>query len=235
MKKAMILAAGRGERMGELTRNTPKPLLKVGGQCLIEYALASIKRAGIEECVINISWHGEQIKNKLRDGAQYGLKILYSEEPERLETGGGIFQALSLLGSEPFLVISSDIVSDYSFAELPKQPEGLAHLVLVDNPHYHLRGDYGLQEGRLSTAADQTYTYANIGVFRRELFADCVSGYFRLTQVLNPAVLAGKITGEIYKGFWQNIGTPQDIEAFKRAREDSNLRPLASETNTLSS
>jgi MurNAc alpha-1-phosphate uridylyltransferase len=216
MKRAMILAAGRGERMGELTLETPKPLLKVGGQYLIEYALAKIKQAGIQECVINISWHADKIKSALRDGAQYGLKILYSEEPERLETGGGIFQALPLLGSDPFLVMSGDIVSDYPLNELPQHPEGFAHLVFVPNPGYHTQGDYGLKDGKVTQQAQPFYTYANVGVFRPELFANCEPGYFRLTQVLNPAIAAGKITGELYRGFWHNIGSPADIEEFKQ-------------------
>src|SRR5437868_3465740 len=113
MKRAMILAAGRGERMGELTLNTPKPLLRVDGRYLIEYGIESIKNAGIKEIVINISWHAEKIKAALGDGSQYGVNIIYSEEAERLETGGGIFKALPLLGSEPFLVMSSDIITDY--------------------------------------------------------------------------------------------------------------------------
>lgn len=235
MKRAMILAAGRGERMGALTAESPKPLLKVGGCYLIEHAILAIKQAGIKEIVINISWQAEKIKQALQGGEDYGVKILYSEESERLETGGGIFKALPLLGTEPFLVMSSDIITDFPLHQLPEQPEGLAHLVMVNNPEYHREGDYGLENGKIGLNALQTFTHGNIGIYRPELFAGCVQEYFRLTKVLNPAIAAGKVTGEHYQGRWHNIGTAADIKQFERAREDSNLRPLASETNTLSS
>lgn len=234
MKRAMILAAGRGERMGALTATLPKPLIKVDGHYLIEYAIAAIRQAGIHEIVINVSWHADQIKSALGCGSHYGVKIHYSEEAERLETGGGIFQALPLLGTQPFLVMSSDIITDYPLRELSEQPQGLAHLVMVTNPVYNLAGDFGLNHGRIDTHVSQTLTFGNIGVYRPELFANCSAGYFRLTNVLNPAIAAGQVTGEHYQGWWHNIGTPADIEEVIRAREDSNLRPLASETNTLS-
>ena len=147
--RAMILAAGRGKRMGALTQHTPKPLLKMGDNYLIEYSIANLVRAGIKNIVINISYQGEQIKTALGDGKRYGAAISYSEEAERLETGGGIFNALPLLGNEPFLVVSSDIITDYALTTLPKQPDGLAHLVLVSNPVYHPDGDFGLANGRV--------------------------------------------------------------------------------------
>src|SRR5262245_47836758 len=140
MKKAMILAAGRGERMGELTSLQPKPLLRVAGHYLIEYAIANIKRAGISDIVINVSYRADQIKSALGDGKRYGVNIVYSEEKERLETGGGIFQALPLLGNEPFLVYSCDIITNYPLNLLPHQPNGLAHLIMVTNPVYHPHG-----------------------------------------------------------------------------------------------
>jgi MurNAc alpha-1-phosphate uridylyltransferase len=211
MKRAMILAAGRGERMGELTANTPKPLLRVDGRHLIEYAIASIKNAGIKEIVINVSWHGDQIKATLRDGSQYGVNIKYSEEAERLETGGGILQALPLLGDQPFLVMSSDIMTDYPLHELPQNIAGLAHIVMVNNPSYHPRGDYGLNDGNVVLNASETFTHANIGIYSPALFANCTPGHFRLTHVLNPAIDAGKVTGEHYQGLWRNIGTKADI------------------------
>lgn len=235
MKHAMILAAGRGERMGELTAKLPKPLLRVGGHFLIEYAIFNVKRAGIKEIIINLSYLGEQIKKALGDGTQYGVKILYSEELERLETGGGIFRALPLLGQEPFLVVSSDIITDYPLKQLPQHPDGLAHLVMVSNPSYHPCGDYGLCDGKINFESRPTLTFANIGVYRPELFSVCKAGNFRLTKVLNPVISAGRVSGEHYQGLWYNIGTPDDLtEVGQRAREDSNLRPLASETNTLS-
>jgi len=213
MKKAMILAAGRGQRMGELTAKCPKPLLRVNGRYLIDYAISSIKLAGIREIVINVSYHGDQIKNALGDGMQHGVSITYSEEAERLETGGGIFQALPLLGTEPFIVVSSDIMTNYPLWELPQQPQGLAHLVMVSNPVFHPEGDYGLQDGQIGLDVGQKLTYANVGVYRPELFSQCEAGYFRLTKVLNPAIAAGQVSGEHYHGAWHNIGTPADLAA----------------------
>jgi len=213
MRRAMILAAGRGERMGELTASVPKPLLRVNGRYLIEYAIASIKQAGINEIVINLSWHGDQIQAALGNGSEYGVNIFYSEEPERLETGGGILKALPLLGSEPFIVMSSDIVTDYPLEKLPKTLSGLAHIVMVDNPLYHIHGDYGLQNEKVMLQANKTFTHANIGVYSPDLFRGCTPGHFRLTQVLNPAIVADQVTGEHYQGHWRNIGTKADIVA----------------------
>lgn len=212
MKRAMILAAGRGERMGKLTETTPKCLLNVGGKYLIDYAIASMKQAGIEEIIMNISWQAEKIKQALGNGEKYGIKIIYSEEPERLETGGGIFKALPLLGENPFIVMSSDIITDFPLNQLPQKPQGLAHIILVKNPHYHPAGDYGLDQKKILLKASQTFTHGNIGVYRPELFANCHPEHFRLTKVLNPAIEIGKVTGEIYQGKWHNVGTPEDIK-----------------------
>lgn len=209
--RAMILAAGRGERMGNLTLSTPKPLLKVAGRYLIDYAIASIKRAGIHDIVINTAYLGDQIKTAIGDGSRYGVDIVYSEESERLETGGGIVKALPLLGDEPFLVMSSDIVTNHPIASLPPQPKGLAHLVMIDNPPFHPQGDYGLKDGWLDLETVPTMTFANMGIYRPELFADCEPGHFRLNQVLLPAVKLKQISGESLNGFWFNVGTPADL------------------------
>lgn len=233
--RGMILAAGRGERMGELTTNIPKPLLRIGEHYLIDYAIASCKRAGISELIINVSYQAEQIKRALGDGERYGVSISYSEEKERLETGGGILQALPWFQGQPFIVISADIITDYPLEKLLSQPKKLAHLVMVDNPEYHQEGDFGLQNGRLSFTVYPRLTYANVGVYHPDLFAGCQPGHFRLARLLMPAITKGAITGEHYAGTWYNIGTPEDFHFIThRAREDSNLRPLASETNTLS-
>jgi MurNAc alpha-1-phosphate uridylyltransferase len=233
--RAMILAAGRGKRMGELTQHMPKPLLRVAGYYLIEYAISRLKRAGIQEIVINVSYEGEQIKAVLGDGKQYGVVITYSEENPVLETGGGILRALPLLGEEPFLVLSSDIISDFSLASLPRSLKGLAHLVLVDNPPFHPKGDFGLQKDYVTLEAESLLTYASIGVYHPELFAQSKPGYFPLNKLLFPAIQRGLVTGEYFQGKWFNVGTPKQLEEVSsRAREDSNLRPLASETNTLS-
>lgn len=209
--RAMILAAGRGERMGELTTHVPKPLLRVGEHCLIEYSITNLKRAGIDEIVINISYHAEQIKTHLGDGSRYGVKLFYSEEKERLETGGGIFQALPLLGNDPFIVLSCDVITDFPLSTLPKQPKGLAHLVLVQNPTYHPRGDFGLINDMISLSAAPTLTFANVSVMRPELFANCELGHFRLGKLLMPAIQNNQMTGESYQGLWYNVGTPDDL------------------------
>lgn len=212
--RAMILAAGRGERMGALTQLTPKPLLEVAGRYLIEYAILNLKRAGILNMVINVSYHGEQIKQALGYGQRYGVNIMYSEELERLETGGGIVNALPLLGKEPFVVVSSDVVTDYPIEQLKKlKMKGSAHLVLVANPTYHPEGDFGLTNKKINFVAKKKLTYANIGLYDPQIFSKCKSGYFKLVDVLTPAVRAGEITGEEYPGLWYNVGTPQDLVA----------------------
>ncbi len=210
--RAMILAAGRGERMGELTLHTPKPLLKVGGHFLIEYAIANLKQADITDIVINIAYHQEQITAALGNGHAFGVDIVYSREKERLETGGGILQALPLLGDEPFVVLSSDVICDFPLQQLPKQPTGLAHLMLVANPDFHPRGDFGLVNEYVDMQAKPTYTFGNVGVYRKELFASSNPGHFPLNKLLFPAIERRQITGEFYTGSWFNIGTPEQLQ-----------------------
>lgn len=213
--RAMILAAGRGERMGELTKNTPKPLLRAKGKYLIEYSIDSLKQAGIREIVINISYRADQIKAALGNGEKYGVKIFYSEEEERLETGGGICKALPLLGHQPFIVMSSDIITDYPLNQFPENPHSLAHLMMVTNPHFHPNGDFGLTGGRIDLAAKPTLTFASVGVYKPDLFNGCEPGFFRLTKLLLPAIENGCVTGEHYEGKWHNIGTPHDLTNFE--------------------
>lgn len=208
----MILAAGRGERMGDLTRATPKPLLTVGGHYLIEYAIANFARAGIKDIVINVSFCADQIQKILGDGSRYGAKFTYSIEQERLETGGGILRALPFLGDAPFLVMSSDIITNYPLADLPDQPNALAHLVMVDNPSFHPSGDFGLQNGFANLDVQPTFTFGNIGIYRPELFKACDLSYFPLKKLLFPAIRNGQITAEKYSGLWFNIGTKKDLE-----------------------
>ncbi len=207
----MILAAGRGSRMGALTEQTPKPLLRIHQHYLIEYSIDRLRQAGIKDIVINVSYHADQIKSALGNGQAWGVNIIYSEEPSRLETGGGILQALPLLGEAPFVVVSCDIVSDYPIQQLPQAPQGLAHLVMVNNPIYHPNGDFGLIENRLDLEAKPTLTMGNISVIRPELFADAKPGYFRLATLLIPAIRKGLLTGEYYQGKWHNIGAPEDL------------------------
>jgi MurNAc alpha-1-phosphate uridylyltransferase len=212
--KAMILAAGRGERMRPLTDRTPKPLLRIGGQTLIEHHIHALIRAGINELVINHAHLGEQLVAALGDGAAYGAMIHWSPEPDgALETGGGIFNALSLLDDAPFLVVNADIWTDFDFSSLPVQIDGLAHLVLVDNPEHHPQGDFVLDGTQVSRDGPIQLTFSGIGVYQRELFADCSAGAFPLAPLLCTAMDAGQVSGQHYAGRWFDIGTPERLEA----------------------
>lgn len=215
--KAMILAAGRGERMRPLTDHTPKPLLQVAGRALIEYHIDALVRAGFTELVINHAHLGARIEEALGDGRRYGARIRYSAEGEALETGGGIFRALPLLGPAPFLVVNGDIWTDFSYAGLPAVPAGLAHLVLVDNPPQHPDGDFVLAgDGRVSAAGAPRLTFSGIGVYRPELFAGCRPGRFPLAPLLRTAMAAGQVSGEHYDGAWVDVGTPERLAALER-------------------
>ena len=215
--KAMLLAAGRGERMRPLTDDTPKSLLRIGGQTLIERHLHALAQAGIRELVINHAHLGEQLVAAIGNGSAYGVEVVYSPEPPgALETGGGIFHALPLLGVAPFLVVNADIWTDFPFATLPAQPDGLAHLVLVDNPEHHSAGDFSLTDNRVSRRGPVMLTFGGIGVYRPELFAGCHPGPFPLAPVLRQAMDAEQVSGEYYPGTWFDIGTPQRLEAVNR-------------------
>lgn len=208
--KTMILAAGKGERLRPLTLHTPKPLVRVGGVPLIEYHLRALATAGFREVVINHAWLGQQIEDHLGDGAAFGLSIRYSPEGEPLETGGGIFRALPLLGSEPFLLINGDIWCDIDFASLNRPLQGLAHLVLVDNPEHNPEGDFRLQGGRVE---DQQpgLTYSGVAVLDPALFAGCSPGAFKLAPLLRDAMLQGQVTGERHAGRWVDVGTHERL------------------------
>lgn len=206
--KAMILAAGRGKRLRPLTDNCPKPLLEVGDRPLVLYLIDALRTAGLGEIVINHAHLGEMLVRYLGDGAAYGVRIRYSPEPpEALETGGGIFQALPLLGKDPFVVVNGDIWTDYPFAALPKAPGGLAHLVLVDNPPHHPGGDFVLQGAEVKTTGGPRFTFAGIGVYTPELFKGCKPGRFPLAPLLRQAMGQGRVSGEHYRGQWVDIGT----------------------------
>lgn len=209
--KAMILAAGRGERMRPLTDHTPKPLLQAGGRPLIEYHILALVAAGFRELVINHAHLGDRIERSLGDGSGLGVSIHYSVEAEALETGGGIFHALPLLGPGPFLVVNGDVWTDYDFSRLPPEPAGLAHLVLVDNPPHHPRGDFALAGSRVVSEGESLLTFSGIGVYRPELFAGCSPGKFPLAPLLRQAMAAGQVSGEHYRGRWLDIGTPQRL------------------------
>ncbi len=209
--RAMILAAGRGVRMGDLTRDVPKPLLKIAGKYLIEYSIEALAKFGIKDIVINLRYRGEQIQAALGAGERYGVNLHYSEEKEALETGGGVFQALPLLGSEPFIVVSSDVITAYPLEQLPKNPTGLAHLVLVDNPDFHPQGDFCIIDNYLAMTGAEKFTFGNIGVYRPELFSECEPGFFRLGDLIKRKIANQQITGEHYTGFWHNLGTPEQL------------------------
>lgn len=230
--RALIFAAGRGERMGALTHATPKPLLRVGEHYLIEFAIGNCRQAGITDIVINVSYQRDQIMAALGSGSRFGVNITYSIEPERLETGGGIIQALPMLGSDPFIVMSSDIITDYPLQQLSPQLTRHAHLVLVKNPAYHPQGDFSLEDGLLSLPLASTFTFANIALFHPAFFAGSTPGHFRLTKLLMPAVQNKKVTGDVYQGLWYNVGTPTDLaEVNQRAQTDTTLRPFASSSS----
>jgi MurNAc alpha-1-phosphate uridylyltransferase len=207
--KAMVLAAGRGERLRPLTDTVPKPLVQVAGKPLIAWHLTALARAGVREVVVNLSWLGEQLRAALGDGRSFGVAIRYSEEgPVPLETGGGIFRALPLLGSEPFLVVNGDIWTDLPFGSLTLAPDALAHLALVPNPPHHPRGDFGLEPPGLVVARDSDrFTYCGVGLYRPEFFDGCQPGRFPLLPLLNRAIAARRLHGELYRGRWSDVGT----------------------------
>ena len=219
--RAMILAAGRGERMRPLTDTQAKPLLEVGGKPLIQYHLEALARAGITEIVINLAWQGELIRRALGSGERFGVHIRYSEEPEgALETGGGIYAALPLLGPEPFLLISGDIWTEFPLASCIDRlaHEDVAHFVLVPNPDFHAQGDFGIENGRLLDRAPR-HTYANIGVLRAEFFAGRQPGRFALAPLMFEWIRQDRVSGELYRGRWHNLGTPAQL-----AHLDAQLR-----------
>lgn len=210
--KAMILAAGRGERMRPLTDHTPKPLLKVGGKPLIAWHLERLATAGFKQVVINHAHLGQQIEAALGDGSQYGLQITYSPEMTALETAGGIANALPLLGDAPFLVVNGDVFTEVDFATLKLQSPNLAHLVMVDNPPQHPQGDFAIQSGKLVEAGEVQLTFSGVGVYQPQLFAEIKAGEpAKLAPLLRAAMAQGKVSAEHYQGTWHDIGTPERL------------------------
>jgi N-acetyl-alpha-D-muramate 1-phosphate uridylyltransferase len=213
-RTAMILAAGRGERMRPLTDRVPKPLLEVRGKALIEYHLERLARAGISKVVVNLAWLGAMIRDRLGDGSRYGVRIAYSEEsPHALDTAGGIFRALPLLGQEPFLVLNGDVFTDYPVAGTALAADRDAHLVLVANPPQHPQGDFGLEQGQAVPRAAVQYTFSGIAVYRPQFFADCVDGAFPLKPLLLRSMAARRCSAELYEGLWEDVGTPERLAA----------------------
>jgi len=210
---AMILAAGKGERMRPLTNNTPKPLLKAGEKSLLQYHIEALTAAGVSLIVINTGRHGEQIEASIGNGSRHGTRIIYSHEGDLpLETGGGICRALPLLGDAPFMVINADIWTGYDFSTLPVDLPGLAHLVLVDNPEHNRGGDFALSGNRVVDVGTPLLTFSGIGVYHPDLFKGFEASYFPLAPVLKKAIQAGQVTGEYYAGKWFDIGTPERLK-----------------------
>jgi MurNAc alpha-1-phosphate uridylyltransferase len=220
---ALIFAAGRGERMRPLSDTTPKPLLRVGGKRLIEWHLERLAAAGVRDVVINTSHLAESFPAALGDGSRWKLRIAYSYEGrEPLETGGGMLRALPLLGAGPFIAVNGDIFCDLDFSTLPLDPEGLAHLVLVDNPPHHPHGDFGLLAGRVSDGDDGArLTFAGIGVYRPVLLDGLQPGRFSLVPLLRAAMREGRVSGEHFRGRWSDVGTPQRLAELARLLPDS--------------
>lgn len=211
---AMILAAGRGERMRPLTDVLPKPLLRIRGTPLIERHVQALAAAGMQRIVVNLAWLGHLIREYLGDGSRYGVAILYSEEaPHALETAGGIFRALPLLGSDPFLVVNGDVFTDYPFARVGLNDAHDAHLVLVPNPPQHSQGDFGL-DGALAVApAERQYTFSGVAAYRPQFFAGCSDGAFPLKPLLLRAMDARRCSAELFEGVWEDVGTPLRLQA----------------------
>jgi len=218
--KAMILAAGRGERMRPLTDACPKPLLEAGGRALIEHHLVALAAAGFRDLVINIAHLGARIPERLGDGARYGVSIRYSDEgPEPLETGGGIVHALPLLGRERFLLVNGDVFVRLDFTAVRAPASSLAHLVLVPNPPHHAHGDFALgADGRIVEAGPRL-TYSGVGIYDPALFDGCAPGKFPLAPLLYRARDQGRLTGQRHDGEWLDVGTPARL-----AELDDRLR-----------
>ena len=215
--KAMLLAAGRGERMRPLTDRCPKPLLPVRGQPLIAWHLRALARSGVHEVVINLSWLGAMIREALGTGEAHGVHIHYSDEGEPpLETGGGIFRALPLLGAEPFLLVNGDVFTDVDLAGLRLPAGSLAHLVLVPNPPHNPRGDFDLQGGRIGEAPADRLTYSGVGLLDPALLAGAAPGRFPLLPWLQKARSAGRLTGQRHDGYWLDVGTPERLHDLER-------------------
>ncbi len=206
--RAMILAAGKGERMRPLTLDIPKPLVMVGGRPLIDYHLENLAASGVRDVVINHSWLGDKLVNHIGNGQRFGVCVQYSAEPEPLETLGGIVQALDLLGDE-FIVINGDVFCDYDVRRLLQQKASPAHLVLVDNPPHHPTGDFALNNGMCRNQTESRYTFSGIARYRREFFAACRAGKAPLAPLLREQIDMCLVSGEYFSGFWSDVGTVQ--------------------------
>ena len=223
--KAMILAAGKGERMRPLTEHCPKPLLTVNGSTLLERHILALVAAGISEIVINVSYLAHQIIDFCGDGSRWGCCIEFSIEDEPLETAGGVIQALPTLGTEPFLLVSADVMTDFDYRELieHKLASDWASLVLVPNPQHHPKGDFGLSAGRIVQAATEmdSFTYSGVGLVSPELFHSLDAGKRRIRPVFDRAIESNRLGGQVWSGAWSDVGTPErlDLAALQERHE----------------
>ncbi len=217
-ERVMILAAGRGERLRPYTDSVPKPMLKAGGKPLIQYHVEALARAGFRHLVINHAYLGEQIEMYLDDGHNWGVEITYSPEGiAPLETGGGIFNVLPLLGDKPFLVVNADVWTDYDYSDMRIRDDMLAHLVLVPNPPHNQDGDFALQGEKVSEEDGERHTFSGIGIYHPELFAGCKPGRFRLAPMLYSQSRSGLVTGELHDGLWVDVGTSRRLKSLDAA------------------
>jgi len=207
---AMILAAGRGERLRPVTDTVPKALVEVHNDSLLERHLHAVRAAGVETVVINLGWLGEQIVDRIGSGSSFGLNVVYSPEGDDiLETGGGIHRALPMLGSEAFLVVNADIFTDMPFPTREPGNDDIAHLVLVPMPGGKTRGDFDLVDGRVRNGGEAEFTFSGVAIYRPEFFANCEPGRFSVVPMLRAAADAGQLSGSIYSGLWRDVGTPE--------------------------
>jgi len=209
---AMILAAGRGERLRPITESVPKALVEVRGESVLERHLRAVRAAGVNTVVINLGWLGDKIVERIGSGSRFGLNVIYSPEGDDvLETGGGIHRALPMLGEDPFLVINADIYTDMPLPTGAPQDGDFGHLLLVPTPAHKDSGDFALDEGRVRNEGDLMQTFSGVAVYRPEFFAGCTPGRFPLAPMLRAAAAADRLSGEIYAGLWRDVGTPERL------------------------
>jgi MurNAc alpha-1-phosphate uridylyltransferase len=208
----MILAAGRGERLRPLTDTVPKSLVEVQGKSLLERHLENVRRSGIEDVVINLGWFGEQIVDRVGAGSRYGLNVSYSNEHDDiLETGGGIYKALPLLGDKPFVVVNADVYTDMPIPDVSLTRRDMGHLVMVPSPSYRDGGDFDVENGRIRNGESQQLTFSGVAVYRPEFFSGCEAGRFSIVPMLREAADDDLLQGSIYAGLWADVGTPERL------------------------